>query len=129
MFAGGNKRAEYELMLKMESTQNSKVKITKSPFSSFENIKNTTLTDHGTVYEVEHLKIIEEKLTDIFERVDDIIANQDYEHKKELEYSQKQEEFTNNFVLFTGFLIIFIILSAAWQIISLRTFFVAKNIA
>ena len=76
----------------------------------------------------DHLFMVEELITELVSRSEDIINNQRYEAEKEDEFSHSHQVFVSSFVMFTTLQIIFLLASAVWQICSLRNFFVSKKL-
>ena len=83
---------------------------------------------HEHLASKEQLGHLEEIVTNLNERLGDIIKQQEYSREKEALFKDESEEINSRIMLFTVVQTIIILVSGLWQIWSLRNFFISRKL-
>ena len=71
---------------------------------------------------------MDERLQTLQAKAHVILQDMEYQQRKQTAYKREHEKLSSNYVLFVSVQILVFIGSVVWQILTLRNFFVKKNI-
>lgn len=83
---------------------------------------------HEHLAQKEHITHLQEIVNGVNDRLGDIVKMQEYSREKEAEFKDESEEINSRIMYFTIFQTLIIAGSGAWQIWSLRNFFISRKI-
>eukprot|EP00347_Sterkiella_histriomuscorum_P011358 403372758 len=76
----------------------------------------------------EHIDKVDIEIDLLLKKAETIVQDQRRQRERQLEHQNEYERFSSNFVLIVSVQISVIVITVVWQIISLKNFFVQKNI-
>lgn len=85
-------------------------------------------TAHDELASVEQVGHLENIAGGISKRLQEIARQQEYSREKEADFKDESENVNSKVIYFTLFQTAMVLVSSAWQIISLRSFFIKKKI-
>lgn len=84
--------------------------------------------NHEHLASKEQLGHLEEIVTNLNERLADVIKQQEYSREKEALFKDESEEINSRIMFFTIFQTLIILVSGLWQIWSLKNFFISRKL-
>ena len=84
--------------------------------------------NHEHIASKEELGHLEEIVSNVNDRLNEIIKQQDYSREKEALFKDESEDINSRIMYFTIFQTIIILVSGVWQIWSLRRFFISRKL-